>query len=109
MKSRHWARWAGASTLAAVLWVLAGYAAADATPYERMAPLKQYLMPPAPEIALARSAAPAAISDKATVLTLDSHGYQTAVRGTNGFICLAERSWGRRSRAQISGIRGSGY
>jgi hypothetical protein len=93
MNRRHWARWAGASTLAVVLSELAGFAAADATPYERMAPLAQYLMPPGSEIALARSAAPAAISDKATVLTLDSQGYQTAVRGTNGFTCLVERSW----------------
>jgi hypothetical protein len=50
-------------------------------------------MPRASEIALARSAAPAAISDKATVLTLDPQGYQAAVRGTNGFTCLVERSW----------------
>jgi hypothetical protein len=90
---RHWARWAGAGTLAVVLPQLAGFAAGNATPYQRMAPLAQYLMPPAAEIALARSAAPAAISDKATVLTLDSHGYQTAARGTNGFTCLVERSW----------------
>jgi hypothetical protein len=93
MKRRHWARWAGACTLAVVLSELAGFAAADAAPYERMAPLAQYLMPPGSEIALARSAAPAAISDEATVLTLDSQGYQTAVRGTNGFTCLVERSW----------------
>ena len=94
MKRRHRARWAGAGTLAVVLSAPAGFAAADATPYERMAPLAQYLMPAAAEIALARTAAPASISDKATVLTLDSHGYETAVRGTNGFTCLVERSWG---------------
>ena len=93
MKRRHWARWTGACTLAMVLSELAGFAAAEATPYEQMAPLAQYLMPPGSEIALARSAAPAAISDKATVLTLDAKGYQTAVRGTNGFTCLVERSW----------------
>ena len=93
MKTRHLDRWADACTRAAVLSALAGFAAADGTPYERMAPLEQYLMPPDSEIALARSAAPAAISDKATVLTLDSRGYQTAVRGTNGFTCLVERSW----------------
>lgn len=93
MKRRHWARWAGAFTLGVALSELAGVAAADATAYERMAPLAQYLMPPGSEIALARSAAPAAISDKATVLTLDSQGYQTAVRGSNGFTCLVERSW----------------
>ena len=93
MKTRHLARWAGACTRAVVLSALAGSAAADATPHERMAPLKEYLMPPASEIALARSAAPAAISEKATILTLNSQGYQTAVRGTNGFTCLVERSW----------------
>ena len=93
MKTRHLARWAGACTWAVVLSSLAGFAAADATPYERMAPLEQYLMPPGSEIALARSAAPAAISANATILTLDSQGYQTAVHGTNGFTCLVERSW----------------
>jgi hypothetical protein len=79
--------------LATVLSEPADIAAADATPYERMASVTQYLMPRASEIALARSAAPAAISDKATVLTLDPQGYQAAVRGTNGFTCLVERSW----------------
>ena len=93
MKRRHWARFAGVCTLAVVLSELAGFAQADATANERMASLAQYLMPPASEIALARSAAPAAISDKATVLTLGSQGYRTAVRGTNGFTCLVERSW----------------
>jgi hypothetical protein len=93
MTTRHLARWAGACTRAAVLSALAGIAAANTTPHERMAPLEQYLIPPGSEIALARSAAPTAISDKATVLTLDSHGYRTAVRGTNGFTCLVERSW----------------
>jgi hypothetical protein len=90
---RHWTRWAGACTLAVSLSQPAAFAAADATPYERMAPLAQYLMPPGSEIALARSAAPAAISGKATVLTLDSRGYHIALRGTNGFTCLVERSW----------------
>jgi hypothetical protein len=93
MKRTHWVRWAGACALAVVLSELASFAAADPTPFERMAPLAQYLMPAGAEIALARSAAPAAISEKATVLTLDSRGYQTAVRGTNGFTCLVERSW----------------
>jgi hypothetical protein len=93
MKRRQWARWAVVCTLAAVLLDAAGYTVAGATKYERMAPLAQYLMPQSSEIELARSAAPASISDKATVLALDSHGYQTAVRGTNGFTCLVERSW----------------
>jgi hypothetical protein len=91
---RRWDRWGGACTLAVVLSAVWRLAAADATAYERMAPLAQYLMPRNSEIALARSAAPASISDAATVLTLDSHGYQTAVHGTNGFSCFVERSWG---------------
>lgn len=45
------------------------------------------------EIALARTAAPASISGDAEVLVLGRHGYETAVKGTNGFICLVERSW----------------
>lgn len=62
--------------------------------YPSMAPLSQYLMADkAAEIALARSAAPAAISDHATVLVLQSHGYVTAVEGKNGFVCVVERSW----------------
>jgi hypothetical protein len=59
-----------------------------------MARLDEYLMQDLnAEIALARSAAPVAISDKATVLALKSRGYETAVHGTNGFTCLVERSW----------------
>jgi hypothetical protein len=45
------------------------------------------------EISLARSAAPEAISRDATIMVLGPRGYQTAVRGTNGFVCLVERSW----------------
>jgi hypothetical protein len=62
--------------------------------YPSMAPLAQYLMSDqAAEIALARSAAPASISSQATVLVLQAHGYVTAVKGTNGFVCVVERGW----------------
>lgn len=62
--------------------------------YPSMAPLSQYLMTDrAAEIALARSAAPAAISAQATVLVLEAHGYVTAVQGKNGFVCAVERGW----------------
>ncbi|EQD77190.1 chromate transporter [mine drainage metagenome] len=67
--------------------------AADST-YPHMAPLHQYLMPESSEIALARSAAPRAISAQATVMVLTRHGYSTAVNGRNGFLCIVERSWG---------------
>ena len=64
------------------------------TSYPSMAPLDQYLMPDRDaEIALARSAAPEAISRDAKVLVLGRHGYETAVEGKNGFVCVVERAW----------------
>jgi len=62
--------------------------------YLVMAPLDQYLMADRnAEIALARSAAPESISRDAEVLVLGAHGYETAAKGKNGFVCLVERSW----------------
>lgn len=60
---------------------------------QTMAPLDQYLMDRDAEIALARSAAPASISRDAEVLVLGPKGYETAVKGRNGFVCLVDRSW----------------
>ena len=63
--------------------------------YADMAPLGQYLMTDEnSEITLARSAAPPSISNAAEVMVLGSNGYTTAVKGTNGFLCIVERSWG---------------
>ena len=63
-------------------------------PYPSMAPLDQYLMADRDaEIALARTAAPESISRDAEVLVLGRHGYETAVRGKNGFVCAVERGW----------------
>ena len=71
-------------------------AAAEKADYPAMAPLDQYLISDEKsEIALARSAAPGSISDGAEVMVLGREGYQTAVKGTNGFICIVERSWGQ--------------
>jgi len=70
------------------------FAAAAQMPYPSMAPFNQYLIPDkASEIALARSAAPASISDGAEVLVLTKDGYVTAAKGGNGFVCLVIRSW----------------
>jgi hypothetical protein len=69
-------------------------AQADKSPYPAMAPLDQYLIPNKDaEIALARTAAPASISDKADVMVLGRDGYTTAVKGSNGFVCIVERGW----------------
>lgn len=65
-----------------------------ATPYTAMAPVDQYLMADRQaEIALARSAAPASIARDATVLVLGRHGFEPAVEGRNGFVCIVARSW----------------
>ena len=42
---------------------------------------------------MARSAAPPSISTDAEVMVLGRHGYETVVKGKNGFVCLVERSW----------------
>lgn len=63
------------------------------TPYPTMAPIEQYLMDRTAEIGLARSAAPESISRDAEVLVLGRHGFETAVKGKNGFVCIVERSW----------------
>ena len=67
---------------------------AETTPYSTMAPIEQYLIANRnDEIALARSSAPPSISADAEVLVLGRHGFETAVKGKNGFVCVVERSW----------------
>jgi hypothetical protein len=61
--------------------------------YPTMAPLAEYLMDRDAEIALAKTAAPAPISNDATVLVLTKTGYEKAVEGKNGFVCMVERAW----------------
>jgi hypothetical protein len=84
-----------ATVLAALSW--SGPARSQAvktTPPVEMAPIEQYrIAARADEIALARSAAPPSISADAEVLVLGNHGYETAVKGKNGFVCFVERSW----------------
>ncbi|MGH9483029.1 MAG: hypothetical protein ACRD1L_13155, partial [Terriglobales bacterium] len=85
----------GALALVAALgmWRAVGAQAAPAAQYTKMAPTQQYLLERGAEIALARSAAPEAISRDAQVLVLGPHGYETAVPGRNGFVCMVERGW----------------
>ena len=67
---------------------------AATTSYPKMAPIEQYLMTDqAAEIALARSAVPESIARDAEVQVLARHGFETAVKGTNGFVCIVGRGW----------------
>jgi hypothetical protein len=56
-------------------------------------PIDQYLMSRDAEIALARTAAPANISDRATIKVLTKSGYEVAHEGDNGAVCLVMRGF----------------
>jgi hypothetical protein len=56
-------------------------------------PISEYMMPQDAEIALARSAAPANVSDRATIKVLNESGYEVAIEGDNGFVCMVMRAW----------------
>lgn len=80
--------------LSAIMLAASAQGQTQTSPYPTMGPLQKYLMADRnAEIALARTAAPPAISLHATVLVLSPHGYQIADKGSNGFTCLVERSW----------------
>jgi hypothetical protein len=82
------------ASVAALCVMQPGRGADERTPYPSMAPLDQYLIADRnAEIALARTAAPPSISGDATVMVLGRQGYETAVEGKNGFVCLVERAW----------------
>ena len=85
--------YAGLAVCIALPFAARAQTRAGAAPMSHMALMAKYLMPRDSEIAFARSAAPAAVSDSARILVLAAHGYETAVPGTNGFVCLVARSW----------------
>ena len=64
----------------------------EKTSYPAIAPLDQYLIPEEnSEITLARSAAPASISDGAEVMVLDRRDTRPQSKAANGFLCIVER------------------
>src|SRR6266576_4993416 len=56
-------------------------------------PLSDYLMPQDTEIAFARSAAPASVSDRATIKVLTKSGYEVARQGDNGSVRVVMRGF----------------
>ena len=75
------------TTLFLMMAILAGQAGAQ------YPPLREYMMGRDAEIALAKSAAPANISDHATVKALTASGYEVVHQGNNGFVCIVMRGW----------------
>jgi hypothetical protein len=55
--------------------------------------IDEYLMSRDAEIALARTAAPANISDRATIKILSKSGYEVAREGDNGAVCMVMRGF----------------
>lgn len=56
-------------------------------------PLSAYMMARDAEISLAKSAAPASISDHATIKVLTNSGFEVAHEGDNGFVCFVMRGF----------------
>jgi hypothetical protein len=76
------------------LVAISTFVAASALGAQKKPDVTPYLIADrAAEVALARTAAPSDISDKATVLVLTPKGYTEAARGTNGFTCIVMRSF----------------
>jgi|SRR5262245_2682912 len=75
-----------------VVALLTGFESGSAQ-VQKYPPLQEYMMPRDAEIALAKSAAPANISDLATIKVLTSSGFEVARQGSNGFVCEVMRGW----------------
>jgi len=88
-RKTSWKLTAGAAAILVFTFVMPGHAQIAS----KYPPLNEYLMPRDTEMALARSAAPANISGRATIKVLTRSGYEVAHKGDNGFVCMVMRSW----------------
>src|SRR3984885_8372430 len=80
------------TVLATALGANSQMQAQSKTQYPSVPPLTEYVKEDRnAEKALARSAAPDSISRDAKILVLGPHGYETAVEGKNGFVCVVDR------------------
>src|SRR5215471_20457926 len=69
------------------------WATAAETQAPKYPPIEQYLMHHADEIALAKTAGPTNISDRATIKVLTKSGYEVAQQGDNGSVCMVMRGF----------------
>src|SRR5438128_3499315 len=81
-------------TAGLVFLVMSMQAASVRAQSPKYSPLREYMMTPEAEIAMARSAAPENVSAHATVKVLTAAGYKVAAQGDNGFVCIVMRGWG---------------
>jgi len=79
--------------LLALFLVPAARAQGSQSQARKYPPIQEYLMPPSSEIELAKSAAPATISDRATIKVLTTSGFQVVHQGDNGFVCMVMRGF----------------
>jgi hypothetical protein len=70
------------------MWLGTGHAQSPNYP-----PIEEYLMPQGNEIALAKSAASANISEQATIKVLTKSGFEVAQKGDNGSVCMVMRGF----------------
>jgi hypothetical protein len=71
-------------------------------------PLREYMMAKEAEVALAKSAAPANISDHASLKILTDSGYETFRSGDNRFVCMVLRGWAAPTYTPVQ-VRGLVY
>ena len=88
----------------------AGFGAAGLLGQEmKYPPLSEYMMPQDAEVALAKSAAPQTISDRATIKVLTASGYKVVRQGENGFVCMVMRGFTGAPTFTPADIRGLVY
>ena len=83
----------GVKTLEKLRFAALGAGALCSSSVFGQAPDDDFFWPEPREIAIARSAAPEAVSDNASYWVLAPEGYRRVVEGQNGFNCLVLRQW----------------
>jgi hypothetical protein len=90
--------------------LLSGFGATGLLAQEmKYPPLSEYMMPQDAEVALAKSAAPQNISDRATIKVLTTTGYRAVHEGDNGFVCMVMRGFTGAPTFTPAQIRGLVY
>jgi hypothetical protein len=79
--------------LFSTVFMAAVYSEASGAQAPKYPPIEEYLMPQAGEVALARSAAPANISDHASIMVLTRNGFKVVHRGDGGWVCMVMRGF----------------